>query len=99
MGPALEGLNAFCQSNLSVIYGLYGLAVFVTGLAVALESNRSSKLALARALPYLAAFGLMHGVHEWIEMFSLLTPDTPTPTPEQVSAAMDILRGVGCRVR
>jgi signal transduction histidine kinase len=68
------GFPAFCQSNLPLIYGLYGLAFFVTGVVVALESGRSSQLALTRSLPYLAGFGLVHGIHEWIEMFLLMTP-------------------------
>ncbi len=69
---------AFCQSNLPVIYGLYGLVFFVTGIVVALESGRASQLALSRALPFLAAFGLAHGTHEWIEMLALTVPETPT---------------------
>ncbi|MGB8648303.1 MAG: GAF domain-containing sensor histidine kinase [Anaerolineae bacterium] len=74
----MEGIVNFCQSNLPLIYGLYGLAFFVTGIAVALECGRASQLALARALPFLAAFGLTHGVHEWVEMFGLMVPNTPT---------------------
>ncbi|HEX9101371.1 MAG TPA: GAF domain-containing sensor histidine kinase, partial [Polyangia bacterium] len=68
----MEGFNAFCQSNLPLIYGVYGLAFVVTGVVVALESGRASSLALSRALPFLAAFGLTHGIHEWIEMFQLI---------------------------
>lgn len=83
------GFPAFCQSNLPLIYGLYGLAFFVTGVVVALESGRNSQLALTHALRFLAAFGLMHGAHEWIEMFLLMTPDTGT-TP-QVLEAISIL--------
>jgi signal transduction histidine kinase len=70
------GFPAFCQSNLPLIYGLYGLAFFVTGVVVALESGRNSQLALTRALPFLAAFGLTHGIHEWMEMFLLMSTDT-----------------------
>lgn len=61
------------------IYFLYGLAFFVTGVAVWLETSRSSALPAAKALPFLAAFGLIHGGHEWIEMFQLMSPDPPTP--------------------
>src|SRR5512143_2231538 len=68
----MEGFNAFCQSNLPLIYGVYGLAFVVTGVVVALESGRASSLALSRALPFLAAFGLTHGIHEWIAMFQLI---------------------------
>ena len=44
------------------------------GLAVLLEVGRSSELDFARALRSLAGFGLVHGGHEWIEMFLLIHP-------------------------
>lgn len=40
------------------------------GLLVAVEGGRSSDPRLRRALRPLAAFGLIHGTHEWLEMFS-----------------------------
>ncbi len=83
------GFPEFCQSNLPLIYGLYGLAFFVTGVVVALESGRNSQLALTRALPFLAAFGLTHGIHEWLEMILLMTSDAGTAT--QVIEAVSIL--------
>jgi signal transduction histidine kinase len=43
-------------------------------LAVLLEVGRSSELDFARALRSLAGFGLIHGGHEWIEMFLLIYP-------------------------
>ena len=39
-----------------------------------LEVGRSSKFDFARALRSLAGFGLVHGGHEWIEMFLLIYP-------------------------
>lgn len=44
------------------------------GLAVLLEVGRSSELDFAYALRALAVFGLIHGGHEWIEMFILVYP-------------------------
>ena len=57
------------------IYFLYGLAFFGMGLAVALESRRASALVLSRHLVWLAAFGLTHGLVEWVDMFLLITPE------------------------
>jgi signal transduction histidine kinase len=42
------------------------------GLAVLIELSHSSKLDFALALPPLVAFGLIHGFHEWFEMFLLI---------------------------
>ena len=60
---------SFFSQNIILIYFLYGLAFFIMGFAVLLESARSSELKFARALRPLAVFGLMHGIHEWGEMF------------------------------
>ncbi len=57
-------------NSIIVIYFFYGLAFFVLGLAVVLEARRlASNLPFARALIPLAIFGLVHGGHEWLEMF------------------------------
>lgn len=86
-----DGFPAFCQSNLPLIFGLYGLAFFVTGIIVALESGRASKLELARALPFLAGFGLTHGIHEWIDMYGSMVPATPSSTAPTVIDAVNVV--------
>ena len=52
-----------------LIYFAYGLAFFSMGLLVALEGGRSSDPRLRKALRPLAGFGIIHAIHEWIEMF------------------------------
>jgi signal transduction histidine kinase len=47
----------------------YGLAFFSMGLVVMLEGGRAADERLRQALRPLAAFGLTHGLHEWLEMF------------------------------
>jgi signal transduction histidine kinase len=59
-------------NSLAYIYFFYGLAFFAMGLAALLEVERSSELRLARSVPWLAAFGLIHGGHEWFEMFEVM---------------------------
>ncbi|NOY98053.1 MAG: sensor histidine kinase [Chloroflexi bacterium] len=51
------------------IYFLYGLAFFSMGLLVALEGGRAPDARLRKALRPLAGFGILHGAHEWMEMF------------------------------
>jgi signal transduction histidine kinase len=54
--------------DIALIYFVYGLAFFSMGLAMALESSRSSLLANTGVLLPLALFGFIHGTHEWLEM-------------------------------
>lgn len=62
----LNGMDAVMAG----VFLLYGLAFFSMGLAIILEGGRGSDDRLRLALRPLAAFGLLHGIHEWIEMFS-----------------------------
>lgn len=54
-----------------LVFFIYGLAFFGMGITMALESGRSPALAQARVLRSLAAFGLIHGTHEWLEAYLL----------------------------
>ena len=51
------------------IFFFYGLAFFCMGLAILLELGRISDPRLRNALRMLTFFGLVHGSHEWLEMF------------------------------
>lgn len=55
--------------DITLVYFIYGLAFFSMGLALLLEAGRSPLLADASAVLFLAFFGLIHGSHEWLEMF------------------------------
>jgi signal transduction histidine kinase len=66
---------------LFLIYFIYGLAFFGMGLAMALESGRSPGLAGARTLVPLAAFGIIHGAHEWFESYLMQAAFIPSPLP------------------
>jgi len=52
-----------------IIYFIYGLAFFVMGVALLLETSRSPSLTEVHLLWPLAIFGLIHGMHEWVEFF------------------------------
>jgi signal transduction histidine kinase len=62
--------------DIITVYFLYGLSFFSMGLTVLLEVGRSSEFDFARALRFLAGFGLVHGTHEWLEMFLLIYPQS-----------------------
>jgi signal transduction histidine kinase len=57
------------QLFLVVVFFLYGLAFFSMGLAIILEGGRSSDELIRLSLRPLAAFGILHGINEWIDMF------------------------------
>lgn len=54
------------------IYLFYGLVFFTIGCAIVFRNLKFSQLAIASALPALAAFGFIHGFHEWSELYFLL---------------------------
>ena len=64
-------MSQFHPGLMVVVFFIYGLAWFVMGLTVALESRRTTALPLASSLKYLAAFGLLHSGAEWLDMFLL----------------------------
>jgi len=63
---------AFFTQNLVAVFFIYGLAFFCMGLAIFLELGHASEMYFARALRPLSWFGIIHGSHEWIEMFLIL---------------------------
>lgn len=51
------------------LYLLYGLVFFAIGFSIYFRDMRFSHLSIASALPTLAIFGFIHGLHEWSEMY------------------------------
>jgi signal transduction histidine kinase len=57
--------------DILLVFFIYGTAFFVMGLAMAIEAGHFPSLASANLLLPLAAFGILHGLHEWLEIFLL----------------------------
>jgi signal transduction histidine kinase len=66
---------------LIIVYFIYGMAFFGMGLTLALESEHSPSMTNNRLLRWLAAFGMIHGTHEWIESYLIQFSLTGLPTP------------------
>ncbi|HEU5103328.1 MAG TPA: sensor histidine kinase [Roseiflexaceae bacterium] len=83
-----EFLHNVFDANRVIILAVYGQVFFVLALAIALQSWRHSRLALARHLQWLAAFGLLHALYEWGDIF--------IPFQEQYMALplIDLLRSL-----
>jgi signal transduction histidine kinase len=60
------------SARISHIYFVYGLAFFALGLAILLETGRGEQTRFSWAMRPLAFFGLVHGSHEWVEMFAIV---------------------------
>jgi signal transduction histidine kinase len=57
------------EVNWIILYFVYGQVFFIMGLVTGLQWRRNSHLELARPLPWLAAFGIAHGLNEWGYIF------------------------------
>jgi signal transduction histidine kinase len=77
----MNPISAFFVRNIVIVFFFYGLAFFAMGLALALASQRTSEFRFAQAIRPLAAFGVLHGIHEWIEMFQKIATLTGGYTP------------------
>jgi len=62
-------VSAFFVRNIIVVFFFYGLAFFVLGLALLFAARRRSEFHFVHAIRPLAAFGILHGLHEWYEMY------------------------------
>lgn len=56
---------------LFIVYFAYGLAFFSMGLILVLEASRTPSLEQKKLLLPLSVFGLLHGIHEWLYIFTL----------------------------
>ena len=65
-------LGMSSSAGLMLIFFCYGLAFFSMGLIVFIERGRGTDPRLRHALRPLIGFGLIHGVHEWLEIFEIL---------------------------
>lgn len=54
-----------------IIYLFYGLSFFILGFAILLKDKRFSRLEIANTLMHLAFFAVLHGIHEWLDLFLL----------------------------
>ncbi len=77
----MNPITAYLVENMIAIYFFYGLAFYTLGLALWLASRRASEFRFVRAIRPLALFGLIHGGHEWFEMFQQIATTLGGHTP------------------
>jgi signal transduction histidine kinase/CheY-like chemotaxis protein len=86
-------MGTLITEHMLVVFFVYGLAFFLLGAAILLQSRRGSAFALGNVLWMLAAFGLLHGVGEWMDMFLTLGDAYWTPLGTQVIKAASFYLG------
>lgn len=91
--------SGFFQSNIILIFFVYGLAFFLTGVVIAVESRRASGLPLARSLWLLGGFGLLNGMVGWIDMFMAMPRPTAGPSTRVLSHVIQPLNCFDCHQR
>ncbi len=65
----VDALRQWFEINRPVVLFVCGQVFFVMGMAILLQTRRYSRLALARSMPWLAAFGILHGFYQWGSLF------------------------------
>ena len=56
---------------MEIVFFIYGLSFFILGSAIYIYPKKETPFEFSGALNLIAAFGIMHGINEWIDMFLL----------------------------
>lgn len=54
---------------MAFIFFIYGLAFFILGFTIFISPRKDSAFKFAKSLWLIGAFGILHGINEWIDMF------------------------------
>ncbi|MCF7954785.1 MAG: PAS domain S-box protein [Phycisphaerae bacterium] len=54
---------------MTVVFFIYGLAFFLMGFAILLYPKKGSSFALSGSIKFVACFGIIHGINEWLDLF------------------------------
>jgi len=60
------------KANMDIIFFLYGLAFVVMGIAILSQPKKGHTFEIAGIMWLLAAFGISHGVNEWLDMWAII---------------------------
>ena len=64
----LGGASIFSNDQMAIVFFLYGLSFLILGTVVFLKKTRIRDVDLTRSFYYLGAFGITHGIAEWIDL-------------------------------
>src|SRR3989339_306045 len=60
------------QDNLDVVFFFYGLSFIIMGIAILLQPKKGSGLKISGIFWLLAMFGLLHGMNELLDMWTII---------------------------
>ncbi|GEM_PF-6878246 len=75
--PPDDGDESMFQAGMDVVYLVYGLSFLAMGMAIFIRYEHESQLKLAHILWLLGAFGLVHGIREWLDLWRVVRGDGP----------------------
>ena len=70
--------------NLDIVFFVYGLSFFVMGISILVQPKKGSAFELAEILWLLAWFGLVHGINEWLDMWTMIKFEYQSKTMDLV---------------
>jgi|GEM_PF-5394143 len=68
-------MKEFWVHNLDVVFFFYGLAFVAAGLLIFTQRRDISRRSIAKTFGWLAAFALIHGANEWVDMWRIIRGD------------------------
>ncbi|MBI4849465.1 MAG: PAS domain S-box protein [Nitrospirae bacterium] len=68
----MDLIHSLFYRNIDVVFFIYGLAFVTMGFTVLVQPKKGSEFKIANILWLLAAFGLTHGLNEFMDMWSII---------------------------
>ena len=68
----MDLIHRWFLSNLDIVFFVYGLAFVIMGIAILVQSKKGSEFKIANILWLLAAFGIIHGTNELLDMWTII---------------------------
>lgn len=69
---------------MEIVFFVYGLAFFLPGFAILYYPKKGSEFRLAKKINYVAWFGVIHGINEWLDLFILIRVLNVTPVLQYI---------------
>jgi len=90
-------MREFWVDNLDHVFFFYGLAFFAAGLMIVARRRDMLQRGITKTFGWLAAFALVHGANEWVDMWRIVRGIPPSTGPR--AAPSDRLIHPPLRVR